>query len=211
MEKKNGAFFLNLPPTEAGGKLKLTKEQQEQFMLVYQKIDGENRAKLLEPFNPDKEYSDDCCVVVGDSVFEDIVMFGYNTLLYNLQRTQDDKHNSGASWIAFLKIVYEVACPGYKWILSSCSVESAKYNMNNGFNACAESFECTIGGCIHGAHVGRIIQNFQPDNRRYIVPLCAHHNSLNNNYYMKTKHREMPGVSIREIIELNDDVMKLMQ
>lgn len=200
MERKNGAFFLNLPPTEAGGKLKLTDEQKEIFQVVYKKIKGQNRAELLELWNPEKEYGEDCYVTYGTSIYNGTRDFIYGEKICNMVNTANDHHSSNASWIAVLKIVYEVLFPKDRSLLDSCCVTPHYYYNSNNYSREVE-MDYPCGGRIEGSHI-LLIDNGGIDNNRYILPLCHRHNMLSG-CYMKIGKQTIHGLKIAYEIVIN--------
>ena len=177
MENEKGkAKFVDMPPSKEWLSLFVNEEIAEKCKVVYQKREGEEKAKFLELWNPDKEYDEGCMIAPISSIYRGCMPLSIGTKFKNVTGSTNDPNYYGTSWIGMMCLVYDVLRLDAS-LLKECCSEQNYYTMYQ-----TEAKERVHNGMIFGGHV--LVEG--AGNRVFLLPICASHNTLDKDeQYMK--------------------------
>ena len=176
----------NAPKTEESRKLNLTKEQEEQYKIIFRFDANKKELVSIEPWSAEGKYDNYCMIGPLSSTFAGTEELTPNVQLRNVQDSTEDPKPYGSSWIGVIKLVYDVY--GIRYDFSKCCLKGYHYNRSSGVaTRIDDHFTCvrTLGGHICGNIANpsfRVLETFG------LLPICYAHNSISENpYYFLTE------------------------
>lgn len=95
----------NAPKTEEGRRLNLTKEQEEQYKIVF-RFDKETRKLInIEPWSAEGIYDNYCVIGPLTSYYYKTIDIEATFRVRNVVNSKGDKNPYG-SWIGIIKLIY---------------------------------------------------------------------------------------------------------
>lgn len=176
----------NAPKTEEGRRLNLTKEQEEEYRIVF-RFDRETKELVnIEPWSTEGKYDNYCAISPLTSTFAGTEDLDPNVQLRNVQDSTDDPKQYGSSWIGIIKLVYDVY--GIRYDFSRCCLKGYHYNRSSGVATRIDDHFTSVRTL--GGHICGNIPNpkFSVLETFGLLPICFAHNSVSENpYYFLTE------------------------
>ena len=98
----------NAPKTEEGRRLNLTKEQEEQYRIVFRFDKDTKKLANVEPWSAEGKYDNHCIIASLSSTYYNIVKFPNQYGFRNVVGSSIDPNPYGGSWLGVIRLVYDV-------------------------------------------------------------------------------------------------------
>ena len=98
----------NVPKTEEGRKLNLSKEDDEKYRLVFRINKESKELEICDIWNPEASYGNDCLIVPVTSTYKSVETMLAGTEVRNVIDSTDDPFAmKGYNWIELIEYAYE--------------------------------------------------------------------------------------------------------
>lgn len=180
-------IFKNAPKTEEGRRLNLTKEQEEEYRIVFRFDKGTKKLANIEPWSAEEKYDNYCAIAPLSSIYDGPQGFDRINPIRNVQGSDNDKNPYCNSWLTVIRVVYGVWKKDYNTHV--CCLDCNRYK-NVGGKEVAELVPNHGKTVIGGGHVIGLDAESADFYRLpyfYLLPICQSHNNPSQNaYYFRT-------------------------
>lgn len=176
----------NAPKTEEGRKLNLTKEQEEQYKIVFRFDANKKELVNIEPWSAEGKYDNYCVIGPLSSYYYKTIDIEATYRVRNVIGTKDDENPYG-SWIGIIELIY--AYKGVKYDFKRCCLDNYHYRNWQGPEQEEEIKDHRKCKVIIGGHMTDNLANYDFKNLEYflLLPICQiHNNPAQNDFYFKT-------------------------
>lgn len=178
----------NAPKTEEGRWLNLTKEQEEQYRIVFRFDKDTKELVNIEPWNAEGKYDNYCVIGPLTSYYYKTIDIEATYRVRNVENTQHDQNPYG-SWRGIIELIY--AYKGIKYDFKRCCLDNYHYwNWEGpGPEQKDEIKDHRDHTDIIGGHMTDNLRNYDFRKLEYflLLPICqVHNNPAQNAYYFRT-------------------------
>lgn len=176
----------NAPKTEGGRQLNLTKEQEEEYRIVFRFDKDTKELANIEPWSAERKYDNYCVIGPLSSYYYKTTDVVANHTVRNVTGSQYDDNPYG-SWIGIIKLVY--ACNGIKYDFTKCCLDNYHYWRDSTSEYKEEIEGHRACNKIDGGHMTEDLIKYDFKDLEYflLLPICRiHNNTAQNAYYFKT-------------------------
>jgi hypothetical protein len=173
----------NAPKTEEGRKLNLTKEQEEQYRIVFRFDKDTKKLANIEPWSSEGIYDNHCVIASLSSTYSNIVKFPNQYGFRNVVGSSVDPNPYGGSWLGVIRLVYDVLQIPCRTDI--CCLDPYHYDAaGNQTPVPNHGNSNIIGGHMVEWNMDPVYGDLQ---YFLLLPICqAHNNPSQNPYYFKT-------------------------
>ncbi len=199
----------NVPKTEEGRKLNLSKEDDEKYRLVFRINRESKEIDLYGIWNPKIVYDNSYVIVPLTSTYNGCQKMNIGEEVRNVKDSTGDKNPYG-SWIGIIKLVYSVI--GYNYDFGYCCLDDYKYSMANGTGTLLSHVNHSTGDTLGG----HMIEKDKGTNvvakggDFLLLPICATHNNTSSDEYYFKVGQECMAVKMTGFKNLSSVVLNIV-